>query len=178
MVATTLHEARGLPEQINQQQRGLLQDFLSQPGARDFLGHVKDSVAELADKGGTRTEPEDKFKAAGLENEYSLYRTLNGAVHNDFGVLQMRHAEPDSEGRKWLTVGRVPAELDLLNSLDSALAALLRSYRAFHGEDRAMKPVFDKFTALLKSEGQERKGLSMPHLERYKGTRPRRPKHK
>jgi hypothetical protein len=178
MIATTLHEARSLPEQINRQQRGLLQDFLAQPGARDFLGHVKDSAAELADEGGARTEPEDKFKAAGLENEYPLYRTLNGAVHNDFGVLQMRHAEPDSQGRKWLVVGRVPPELDLLNMLDSALGTLLRSYRSLRGGDGAMKPVFDKFMALLKSEGQERKGLSMPHLERYKGTRPQRPKDK
>ena len=178
MVATTLHEARSLPEQISQQQRGLLQEFLAQPGARDFLGHVKDSVAELADEGGARTDPEHKFKAAGLENEYLLYRTLNGAVHNDFGVLQMRHAEPDSHGRTWLAVGRVPPELDLLNILDSALGTLLRSYRSLRGGDGTMKPVFDKFMALLTSEGQERKGLSMPHLERYKGTRPRRSKNK
>jgi hypothetical protein len=166
MVATTLHEARNLPEQINQQQRGLLRDFLALPGARDFLGHVKDSTAGLTDEGRARTEPEDKFKAAGLENEYPLYRTLNGAVHNDLGVLQMRHAEPDSQGRKWLAVGRVPPELDLLNVLDSALATLLRSYRSLRGTDSAMEPVFDKFMALLESESQERKGLSMPHLER------------
>jgi hypothetical protein len=33
MVATTLDEGRSLPEHINQQQRGLLQSFLAEPGA-------------------------------------------------------------------------------------------------------------------------------------------------
>jgi hypothetical protein len=177
MIATTLHEARGLPDQVNQQQKGLLKAFLAEPGAQDFLGHIKDSAAEVADEGGARTEPEDKFNAAGLENECPLYRTLSSAVHNDFGVLQTRHAEPGSDGRKRVVMGRVPTELDLLNSLDSALASLLRSYGLLHGGAGDLQAVADTLTALLRNEGQERKvkGRWMPHLERYKGTRSPRP---
>ena len=121
MVATTLEEGRSLPEHINLQQRGLLQAFLAEPGARDFLGHIKDGAEEVATDGGEHVDIQDKFRRAGLENEYPLHRMLGASVHNDFGTLQQRHAERSTDGTRRLALFRVPTELDLLNFLDRPL---------------------------------------------------------
>jgi|SRR5580658_4029151 hypothetical protein len=180
MVATTLEEGRSLPEHINQQQRGLLQAFLAEPGARDFLGRIKDSAAEVATDGGEHVDIQKKFERAGLENEYPLHRMLGGSVHNDLGALQQRHAERAADGTKRLALFRVPSELDLLNSLDSALASLLRSYRSFHRGAGELQPFIDKFAEHLREErGAGPRRLSQ--LDRYVGTRESRstrPRHR
>jgi hypothetical protein len=172
MVAATLEEGRSLPDHINLQQRGLLQAFLTEPGARDFLGRIKDSAAEVAIDGGKYVDIQNKFERAGLENEYPLHRMLGGSVHNDLATLQQRHAERSADGSKRLAVFRVPSELDLLNSLDSALASLLRSYRSFHRGAGEMQPFIDRFAEHLQKErGTGTRRLSQ--LDRYQGTRKR-----
>ncbi len=170
MVATTLEEGRSLPEHINLQQRGLLQAFLAEPGARDFLGHIKDGAEEVATDGGEHVDIQDKFRRAGLENEYPLHRMLGASVHNDFGTLQQRHAERSTDGTRRLALFRVPTELDLLNFLDSALASLLRSYRSIHRGAGELQPFIDKFAEHLREErsmGPRR----LSQLDRYEGTR-------
>ncbi len=98
----------------------------------------------------------DRFKLAGLENEYnSIYRMNSGDVHNDFSAMVRHHLEQDGEDfRLSFFKVREVGEFDAL--LDSTVEILIKATSSIHHRLKsnnleAVQTIEKKF-ALLREE--------------------------
>lgn len=134
MSATSIREGRELPKIMNDAGRDMLAAFLGQDGASEFLRRLKDEASKFDDLKASRTDPADKFEAAGCADEYPMYKLLSAAVHHDGGVLRERHILRDERGTERLILFRVPDAEWLTTNLEMMLRFVLISATKIYGQ--------------------------------------------
>ena len=152
LLRMTVAEGRELPALMNQHGFDMLPKFLQEQGTREFLRRLKEESRNLADKTQQRLTPEDKFRAAGMENAYPLHRLMGGEVHNDLTALAGRHATKQANGAVRYEVFKIRSDVDLCGYLRGATAILLGSCEAMHGGNPDFRPYSARLTVFIEED--------------------------
>jgi len=135
MVKDAVTEGRAMPEMLNRSDPDLRKAFIADANARDFLRDLKLQDEQLEPIEPERMMPEQKFRDAGIPNEYPMFRFYSGPVHSDGSELSKNHLEPDETGQLRLTLFKVPANDEIVRMITLLAGNLIRSCRATHGEN-------------------------------------------
>ena len=131
--------------------------FKNDPEAQGKLDHHKAELKAFTDASAIPSNY-DKFKAAGMENEYrSIYNSLCNDSHNNIRALTSRHFRPREDDLHMVIFDK-PTREDLAATLDSYIAILNQSNLIMHHyfkSDDAVKEELNNFRRF-----REEKGLS------------------